>query len=382
MSTRIHLGLVCLAIAPACFNPASSSDETPGTLGASTGVSSGQASSSPTGEGSVDTGSAAGGSTAADATADDGSTVGGSSSASTGEPPSCSPPELLGSYPTASQTLGVAVWGNRAFSTHTNAGLIVLDISDPTNPTQLAQIPVPNPQAVAVVGDDVYVGDPTGLYHIDAVSLSVVSSISSVANRMVGGVAVADGLVYYTDNDNGNTCDACGLHIIDGALTAELSSLALGEDPRGVAVDGTHAFVADGLGGLVVVDVGDPNAPVAVAQMPLAGWAGDVAVADGRAYVANGGVTIFDVSTPAAPAQLGTIAGTISFAVAIQGNWLWVTDQDPGVRVIDVGDPLAPVELGALADFTAGGGVAANEDLAIVGSFDHGVNLVAPPTCG
>ncbi len=381
-SLRVPLLLAVVAHA-GCFNPTDTQGAT-ATEGASSS-SGGSTSVSTTADASAEasTTTATTASTTADSSADGSSTMGESSmGGSSGELPGCSAPELLGSYPTANQTLSVAVWGSRAYATHTNAGLIMLDLADPTNPTQIAAIPLPNPSAVAVLGDDVYVGDPTGLFHIDAATASVAGSIPGPGGRAVGAVALANGLVYYTDNDNGDTCDACGLHIIDPELSVEQGALALGEDPRGLAVEGDYAFVADGLGGLVVVDVGNALAPAIVNQAPVDGWASGISISDGRVFVAHGSVTMFDVSVPAMPAELATFAGTTVFATSIAGNWLWLTDQDPGLRVIDVGDPAAPVELGALADFTAGAGVATNDDLAIVGSYDHGVRVVAQPVCG
>lgn len=383
-SLRLLLPFTLVATTTACFNPtdtqgATATEGTGSSSGTSTSASATTAETSA--EGSTTATTTA--STTADSSASEGSTMGDSSmGGSSGDVPGCTAPELLGSYPTASQTLAVAVWGTRAYATHTNAGLIILDLADPTNPTQIAALPLPNPSAVAVLGDDVYVGDPTGLFHIDAATTSLAGSIPGPGGRAVGGVAVVDGTVYFTDNANGDTCDACGLHIIDSELTAEQGMLALGEDPRGVAVEGDYAFVADGLGGLVVVDVSDPSSPTLAIQVLVDGWASGVSVGDGRVFVAHGGVTMFDVTQPTMPAQLTTLAGTSVFATSIAGNWLWLSDQDPGLRVVDVGDPAAPVELGALADFTAGAGVATNEDLAVVGSYEHGVRVVAQPVCG
>ena len=55
----------------------------------------------------------------------------------------------------------------------------------------------------------------------------------------------------------------------------------------GVAVVGSHAYVADDYEGLRVIDVTTPSAPVEVGFVDTPGYAEGVAVAGGYAYVAD-----------------------------------------------------------------------------------------------
>jgi len=378
MSTQ-HFAVLLLALCTACFDPSdgvvddADTTGTPTTEGATSNTTTGPSTSVG---GTMDTtGTDAGSSDGPDATTEN------TDAESTGVPPTCSDPMLLGTYPTVGQTISTAVWGTRAFATHVNDGIFILDISDPTNPAQIGAVSIPNPTAITAVGDDVYVGDPTGLYLVDAATATVVMTLATPPNHLLSGVAVADGLVYYTDNDNGDPCDGCGLHISDTAFTGELGYVPIGDNPREVAVVGSYAYVAAGLDGLVVVDVSNPSAPTIVSSTPLAGWAGAIAVDGGRAYVAAGPVEIFDIADPAAPVALGSIPADFTWDVAIVGNRLWMTSQDPGLRVVDVADPASPVELGAVAGFTAGAGLATNDDVVVVGSVEDGVRVVAPPVC-
>ncbi len=81
---------------------------------------------------------------------------------------------------------------------------------------------------------------------------------------------------------------------------AEVGRLETGfVDAFAIAVEGGTAWVADGAGGLKVVDVSDPAAPVIFAGEDLASAAGtseDVTVRGGRVYVAAGGagVAVYD----------------------------------------------------------------------------------------
>ena len=67
------------------------------------------------------------------------------------------------------------------------------------------------------------------------------------------------------------------------------------------------AYVADGLGGLVTVDVSNPAAPTRLgARTGLPGYVRDVAIAGDYAYLAlqDGGVAVLDVSDPRFPSPV------------------------------------------------------------------------------
>ena len=67
-----------------------------------------------------------------------------------------------------------------------------------------------------------------------------------------------------------------------------------------VTVAGNWAYVADGPGGLRVIDVASATAPTDVTAYDTPGYAYDVQVADSLAYVADGtgGLRIIDLSDP------------------------------------------------------------------------------------
>lgn len=70
---------------------------------------------------------------------------------------------------------------------------------------------------------------------------------------------------------------------------------------------GGYAYVATGEGGLRVVDIANPAAPVEVGALDTPGSAVDVELMGNHAYVADGvgGLRVVDVAKPAAPAEVG-----------------------------------------------------------------------------
>jgi len=121
------------------------------------------------------------------------------------------------------------------------------------------------------------------------------------------------------------------------------------------------AYVGSG-GGLHIIDVSNPAAPVEVGAVGTPGAAFDVDVVDGLAYVAGGssGLRIIDVSNPAAPVEVGAldIPGDAR-GVAVLGGLAYVAVRGApprffGLRIIDVSNPAAPVEVGAVVPGAVG----------------------------
>ena len=76
-----------------------------------------------------------------------------------------------------------------------------------------------------------------------------------------------------------------------------------------IAIQEGMAFIANGSGGLCLVDISEPTAAVVVGNIPLPGQAVGVAVAGNYAYVAceASGLQVVDISEPAAPVIVGSV---------------------------------------------------------------------------
>ncbi len=118
---------------------------------------------------------------------------------------------------------------------------------------------------------------------------------------------------------------------------------------KGVAVSGSLAYVADGDGGLQIIDVSDSENPYVVGSVDTPGYAVEVAVFGSLVYVADelGGLQIIDVSNPENPLAADT-ADTPSYAkgVAVSGSFAYVAD-GYSLQIIDMSDPENPLAVGA-----------------------------------
>lgn len=133
-------------------------------------------------------------------------------------------------------------------------------------------------------------------------------------------------------------------------LISKLSAL---QQVESIIVRGKLAFIANGAGGLAIVDLSQASALKLLGKLDTSSYAFDVALTpDGRtAFVADNtnGVVVVDVSQPTKPRQLAVIPSSAASAgVALNGNGqtLYIADQADGIQIVDVSKPQAPVHQG------------------------------------
>jgi hypothetical protein len=127
---------------------------------------------------------------------------------------------------------------------------------------------------------------------------------------------------------------------------------------RGIDVKDGYAFIADGLNGLVVMQVDRDATPIPVGHLPLPGYSKSIVIREGRAYIAaqDGGVHIVDVSDPANPSLAGTVVTTYATDVAVSTSGLVVaSDKVEGLLVLagSVPTPNDTVPPARIVDLTA-----------------------------
>ena len=153
-----------------------------------------------------------------------------------------------------------------------------------------------------------------------------------------------------------------GVHILDistpGAplLRGSYATTGLASS---VQVVGRHAFVTDESHGLLILDVSNPQQPALVVAYPIAGTTMPVEVVGSVAYVPNipSGLLLLDIHDVAHPQLRGVYSGTgQSFAptaVQVVGTLAYLIggDEESGINaleILDVTNPATPARLGRL----------------------------------
>lgn len=215
---------------------------------------------------------------------------------------------------------GLHVAGGYAYVAHSNDGLRIVDVSDPSKPREVGFCVISTPPREA------------GTISTPAYGVDVVGGYAYVAAGL-GGLRVID----VSDPSNPQEVGFCTF----------LASQGLAE---GIHVAGNHAYVA-GRSGLFVVDVSDPTKPRQVGFFDTVGVALGVYVAGEYAYVAaeSGGLRIIDVSNVTKPKEVGfcKIPGGTARGVYTSGGYAYVAAGSRGLRVIQVSTPSRPRQVGA-----------------------------------
>ena len=199
-------------------------------------------------------------------------------------------PRLLGSVKTPGQVKDVDVSGDRAVLADHMSGVDLVDISNLSEPLALGSVYLDGySRDVATAGPLAYaVDDPSGFYVLDLADTD--SWEPAVALQSADGPR----MVEVTDTATGGLAVLLGhgtLQVYDLSPPAEPVHRATYATPGGalrVALDGPLAYVADGLQGVLVIDLTAPDAPRVAGSHQPAQPVRDVAVSGDLVVLAVG----------------------------------------------------------------------------------------------
>ncbi len=247
-------------------------------------------------------------------------------------------------------------------------GLRVVDVSDPTTPTELGFVETGSylwlrARSVDVSDNIAYLAiydlagstwfpSPRGI--LEVIDVSNPANPTRVANHKIANyihdIDVSGDVAYLALHPLGSGSE--GLLILDVTNPSNPTELGFYGTPgeaEAVYISNNIAYIADGSRGLRVLDVSDPANPAELGFYDTPGTAQDVYVSDNIAYVADGssGLRVIDVSDLADPTGLGYY-DTPGDAqdVYVSDNIAYIADGPGGLRVVDVSNPATPTEVG------------------------------------
>ena len=208
----------------------------------------------------------------------------------------------------------------------------------------------------------------------------------------VGSLALDPGLLFLGLEDE---ADAAGrleiLDVTNPVAPLLLSATPLPFPPKQLLHDAAAGVLYLGdWQGLQIFDVADPSAPAFLADAGLSAAPRDLALDGTVLWVdLHGVITGVEVSTPAAPVVLGSVAlPHWTESIAIEGDYLYATYQLYGeVYVVDISDPALPFHSGTVyvSDYT--GRLAVSDGTLLVGGsakvffFDLADPAAPAPLC-
>lgn len=221
----------------------------------------------------------------------------------------------------------VAVQGDYAYIADTEAGLRIVDISNPAHPVQVGTYADPSALFVSVFGNYAYLG-AAQLHIIDITNPTNPVKVGIYDQNVSAAVIIRNNLVYMS------TYDALEILNVSNPASPQLvGSTAINGTVYGIDVVGNYAYLADG--------------------GPFDDYCG---------------LRVVDVSNPADPTLKGSspnLNGTICEGVAVTGNYAYVTTWDAGIFTLDVSNAVNPTIINQFyTDDIVRGITIANDDYA------------------
>ena len=309
-------------------------------------------------------------------------------------------PTLAGSCKTPGGAQDIYVSGHFAYIVsndlnqedgNEDAGLQVVNLLDPANPTIVGSLDMDEPLFVYVSGTNAYVSlddrydAPGGLQIVDISDPANPLLISTYSPLSANGIYISGNYAYVCNDFHGllildisdpqnlitkGSCDTSGraynltvsgnyafvanlnsgvsvINIADPANPINVSKFPDVWQARDIYVNSNSAFVADGTEGLKMIDISDPTNPIFIARFDQSylPWVDDVSASGSYVYLACSelGLQIIDTSNTSDPSVIGECRPGGGRSVYVSGNYAYVGD----LQVIDVSEPSNPIVVGS-----------------------------------
>ena len=315
--------------------------------------------------------------------------------------PPTSPYTVVARVPLPSISEDVSLLGNYAYVAGGQAGLHIIDISNPRSPVVVKSLNTTKyAEAIRVAGT------PTGTGVVD-----IAFVVEGTEGITTYDVTAPDST--YSFNQATTAVDGNGLYIDISETSSDRYSVFLAESWKGIrifesdpqfpgvlryngvfagtrgyakaiAVANGFAYVADDEMGVSVLDVRARilGAVRVVAGTDTPGNAKGIVVANGYAYVSDGknGIVIMSVHEGDPPVIVGTLVlpGDCR-AIEVHGRYAFLSAADAGIHVVDVTNPAHPELAGTIVSTYATGLAVNDAGVVCVSDRTEGLIVLAGP---
>lgn len=275
-------------------------------------------------------------------------------------------PMLISSaYPDTPGCVAVALQDDTAYLACNPGGLFIVDIRNPHQPVVLSSGRfIGAASSIAISGNYVYMAGyasgQSGLLVIDVSNPSNPTQTGFFSvNDVPGQWSV---YAFWTVRACGSyicvAADSAGVLVLDVSDPANpevVTSILAGTSiAQSLTVDGDRMYVVDEMQGLVVLDISDPLHPEQIGMMPtgvggfefslMEGRERGMLTTPGRLWITDPtrGLVVVDVSDPSSPQRIGHYQTPVPnwlMDIAVQGNLAYIVGRDSGFRVVDISDP-------------------------------------------
>ncbi len=252
----------------------------------------------------------------------------------------------IGYYDTGGIAKEIVVEGGDAYVADSYSGFLVLDISDPSNPTNRAVYNTPgDANDLSISDNNLYLADMSGGVRIFDIS-NPSSPVQISRDTLYATYTDVSGLGEYARC----TLGWSGFSILNFSDPADPEehwhSTSLGGYAYAIHIENELAYLACGAGGLKIIDL---EPPALIGSYPISGSARGVFARNDTVFIAayTGGLIILDATDPSAPELIGAFdTDGYAHGVWVAETLAFVADYHEGLRIINIADPASPFETG------------------------------------
>ncbi|MBU1702634.1 MAG: hypothetical protein KJ970_01415 [Candidatus Eisenbacteria bacterium] len=230
-----------------------------------------------------------------------------------------------------------------------NDGFHVIDINDPADPEPVNFIPLDHyPSDFEVEGNYLYVmAGYLGLLTYDISDPVEPEYISSIGFGYSASMTKAVGSMLYVGRRVSNHSD---LIIIDAADPYDPQIVGTSSEPETPCeywIEETILYIADGWGGLLIMDISDPENPTPISRLRTGSNVQALVIENDVAYLADtaerSGLHLVDVSNPAIPSLVGYYPCSFPCDLELIHGHVLIATYNENLEV-------APLECGGIID--------------------------------
>lgn len=300
-------------------------------------------------------------------------------------------PQVLASVPTGGIAYSVAIGGAYAYLAVSGVGLLVYDLTSPGGPTQAGSLAWADSWSdIALDGDIALMAGLPGVLRIDVsdptnpVDLAAWGAFGETWFAAVDaqdGIACSGGLgfmgstslyicTYDLEPLNWQMISAVNVewiindikmhgdvvYVASGGLTVidmsdphnayEIETIVLGSESRSLDVQGNRLAVTTENEGVIIFDISDPRHPREISRLGLAQDSWSAALHGSLAFVGDGGIAlaILDLTTPRSSPIIGHrwVNSQVEFGPFVFDDLVVVSDWRDNIRLFDIADPSEP----------------------------------------
>ncbi|MEE9553646.1 MAG: hypothetical protein V3W18_05055 [candidate division Zixibacteria bacterium] len=278
---------------------------------------------------------------------------------------------------------GLTVSGDYAYGGYLN-GLIVFDISDPGNPTDVGRLYYHTTFEddlfdIALYGDYAYViGFGYNILSIvdvsDPTSPSLVRDIELSDSPL--GIFVQGNYFYLVKEGAGQNLQI--LNITDPIDPVFVGGANTPGTPYDIFISGDYAYLAARENGLEVFDISDPTNPTYWGGCDTGDWnTMTVFVSGNYAYLIAVDLYIVDVSIPSNPVVVSVLDDLFQpRAVFVSGDYAYLSDGGRGLTILNISDPANPVKIGEYRNGINGNSIIVDGNYAYLSDDHDGIFII------